>query len=65
MAQPVDTWDPEERQLAEVLGQQEQQEVRLSRIEGALSQIIQHLEQKGEPRQEPVGPWTMIKEEPN
>lgn len=66
MAQPVtcDPWDPEEHQLEEILAHQGNQDFRMDRIEQALSSIMQHLKQQAKMKQEPHGPWTMVKEEP-
>ena len=57
-------WDPEEHQLEEILGHQEQQDLRMSRIENALMAIMHHIESKAEPTSEPSNPWMMVKEEP-
>ena len=66
MAQPVtsDPWDAEDHQLEEILVHQENQDLRMTRIEQALSSIMQHLESQASMKQEPQGPWTMVKEEP-
>ena len=63
MAQPVtsDPWDAEEHHLEEILARQD---LRMTRIEQALSSITQHLESQASMKQEPQGPWTMVKEEP-
>ena len=58
-------WDMEEHQLEEILAHHEQQDLRMSRIESALTQIIHHLEPKTEVQQAPIRSWTMVKEEPN
>ena len=63
MAQPVDPWVPNEINLHEIKDHQEQQDVRLSQIESALSAIIQHLEQQNAPSAS-QSPWTMVKQEP-
>ena len=67
MAKPVSStdWDPEEHQLEEILAHQENQDLRMSRIESALTSIIKHLEHQAVTQQEPMNPWTMVKEEPN
>ena len=54
----------EEHQLEEILAHHEQQDLRMSRIESALTQIIHHLEPKTEVQQAPIRSWTMVKEEP-
>lgn len=65
MALPVETpWDAEEHPLEEILAHQEHQDLRMIRVENALTQIIQHLEQRGFTALEPQGPWMMVKEEP-
>ena len=65
-AAPVETsmWDPEEHQFEEILEHQQQQDLRMSRIENALMAIMHHIESKTEPIPETPNPWTMVKEEP-